>query len=187
MAERHDSKETEHKVVTRPESGRPAARRDTRPGSPFGFMRRFMDDMDRLFDDFGFGGLMPRIELSGEAAWSPTVEVFERGGELCVRADLPGLTKNDVEVEIEGGVLHIRGERRREHGEERRGVYRTERSYGTFYRALPLPEGTDPERARATFKDGVLEVTVPVPARAARGRRIEIGETDATSTRTKSA
>ena len=186
MAEKaRESKELEHEkaVARREPAWSPAQmRREGRPGSPFGLMRRFMDEMDHLFDDFGFGSLMPRIELlpraweEGEGAWSPDVEIVERGGQLCVRADLPGFSKDDVEVEIEGGALHIRGERRQEHEERKRGVYRTERSYGTFYRAIPLPEGVDPDKAAATFKNGVLEVTLPLPERAARGRRIDIRE-----------
>jgi HSP20 family protein len=149
--------------------------------NPFTFMRRFIEDIDRLFEGFGVGpGLRPRIDLGrasreGGETWVPAVEVFERDGQLVVRADVPGLTKDQIKLEVEEGQLIICGERRQEHEERRGGFYRSERSYGSFYRAIPLPEGTNPEQAKATFKDGVLEITVPAPRRPA-GRRIEIQE-----------
>jgi HSP20 family protein len=176
--------------------------RETRPGfassNPFTLMRRFIDDMDRLFEGFagpGAMGLLPRIDV-GEGAegregmWVPPVEVMEREGQLVVRADMPGLSKDQIHVDVEEGQLVISGERRREHEERRGGLYRSERSYGTFYRAIPLPEGIDPAQAKAIFKDGVLEVTMPAPQRSS-GRRIEIQEgTETASARkaeTKSA
>jgi len=155
-------------------------------GSPFAFMRRFGEEMDRLFEDFGFGGgfLTPSFgrELSrlGEASqfnWSPQVEVIERGGQLIVRADLPGLTKDDINVDVTDDALIIRGERKSEREENEEGYYRTERSYGSFYRSVPLPEGVKAENANATFRNGVLEIMLPAPERAEqRSRRLEIRE-----------
>jgi HSP20 family protein len=96
---------------------------------------------------------------------------------LIVRAELPGLNKDDVHVDINDDVLTIQGERKQEHEEEREGVYRTERQYGSFYRAIPLPEGTIADSAKATFKNGVLEITLQAPPReVSRGRRLEIKE-----------
>ena len=138
--------------------------------------QRWNDEMDRLFEDFGFG----RNVFSGRqsvGAWAPQIEVFQRGNDLVVRADLPGLRKEDVQVEINDDVLTIQGERKQEHEEEREGVYRNERSYGSFYRAVPLPEGTIADSAKATFKDGVLEIVLQAPPReVSRGRRLEIKE-----------
>jgi HSP20 family protein len=92
-----------------------------------------------------------------------------------VRADLPGLEKNDVKVDIADDVLTIQGERKQEHEEEHEGWYRSERSYGSFYRAVPLPEGTIADSAKANFKNGVLEVTLQAPPKeVSRGRRLEI-------------
>jgi HSP20 family protein len=152
--------------------------------SPFSFMRRFSEEMDRLFDDFGFGGdlFAPAFgrELTrfGEAGqWSPQVEVFERGGQLVVRADLPGMTKDDINVEVADDAIVIRGERRSEREENEEGYYRSERSYGSFYRRIPLPEGVNAENANATFRNGMLEITMPAPQRAEQRRRqLEIRE-----------
>ena len=154
-------------------------------GNPFRLLDRFSDQMDRLFDDFGFGRswLGPRFNRSGRPwqgemdAWSPEIEVFHRNNELVVRADLPGMTKDNVKVDVTDDSLTIQGERKREHEEEREGVYRSERSYGSFYRVIPLPEGTIADQAKATFKDGVLEVVMPAPPeQVRRGRRLDIAE-----------
>jgi HSP20 family protein len=157
-------------------------------GNPFSLMRSLVDDMDRFFDDFlGFGspsryrspwtgtGLQ---STSGTASlWHPQIEVSERGGNLVVCADLPGMRKEDVHLEIHDDHLVLEGERRQENEENQGGVYRSERSYGRFYRTIPLPDGVNPEQARASFRDGVLEVTVPLPDRERRqGRQIEIQE-----------
>ena len=144
--------------------------------SPFSsIFQRWNDEMDRFFSDFGVG----RNRLAGAqgALWSPQVEVFQRGNELIVRAELPGLNKDDVKVEINDNVLTIQGERKQEHEEEREGWYRNERSYGSFYRAIPLPEGTISDSAKASFKNGVLEITLQAPPQeVSRGRRLEIKE-----------
>jgi len=150
------------------------------PASPFAAMRRWSEDMDRLFQDFGFGrigfGLSPWRNIAeigrqigprrgGRSDWEPQVEVFRRGDNVVVRADLPGLKKEDVNVEVEDDVLTISGERNEEHEEKREGFYRSERSYGEFYRAIPLPEGVNSDQCEASFKDGVLEVTLRAPKR----------------------
>jgi HSP20 family protein len=147
-------------------------------GSPWNMMQRFTEEMDRMFDDFGFGrraALGPRT--AGAELWAPQVDVFQRNHELVVTADLPGLKKDDVKVDVTDDAITIQGERRAEHEEERAGVYRSERSYGSFYRVVPLPEGAMTDQAKATFKNGVLEITMPAPPeQVTRGRRIEISE-----------
>ena len=154
-------------------------REPMRLGSPFSMLERFADEMGRIFDDFGLGrtSLASRMgrgflrsprESSSDWSWAPDVEVFHRNDELVVRADLPGLKKDD-----DG----IRGERKREHEEEREGLYHSERSYGSFYRLIPLPDGAVTDQAKAKFKDGVLEITMPAPPEhVRRGRRLEITE-----------
>lgn len=132
--------------------------------NPFGLLRRFTGDMERFFDEFATGRLMPgESRLSREARWIPNVDAFEKNGSLIVRADLPGVTKDAVNVEVVEGLLTIKGERNKEFEEEKEGVYRHERAYGSFYRAFPLPEGVRSEEVKATFSNGVLEVTVPLP------------------------
>jgi HSP20 family protein len=158
--------------------------------SPFTLIRRFSEEMDRMFEDFGFGGNLSAPQAGGggleqrggfgQGFFAPQVEVFEREGQLVVRADLPGVTKDDVRVEVTDEGLLLEGERRYEHQENRGGVYRSERSYGTFRRLIPLPEGVNPEDAHAQFQNGVLEITMQAPRRQSRGRQIEIqGESGA--------
>src|SRR5207245_1908644 len=108
--------------------------------------------------------------------WSPPVEVFEREGNLVVHAELPGLNKDDVKVEITDDGIVIQGERKHEHEENREGFYRSERSYGSFYRFIPLGEEVKAEEARANFNNGILEVTIPMPTAQQRRRQIPIGE-----------
>jgi len=147
-------------------------------------MRRFSDEMDRFMDrmltDSGLGQdwLTPRFrrELGvSPTAWVPPVEIFERDNQLVVRADLPGLRKEDVNIDVADGCLYIQGERRQEHEEKEEGYYRSERGYGSFSRCIALPEGAKAEEAKATFQDGMLEVTMPAPPRPeSQHRRIEI-------------
>lgn len=160
------------------------------PGSPFEFMRRFAEEMDHLFEDFGlgFGWRLPRALTRGRellrrevglipAAWSPRVDILQKDGNLLVRADLPGLTKEDIKVEVTDDTLTIQGERKQEKKEEREGYSYSECSYGSFYRAIPLPEGVDASKATAEFRNGVLEVTVPAPSRPEpKARRLEVRE-----------
>lgn len=143
--------------------------------SPLAFVRRFGEEMDRLFRDFGIGGLTPGWDEFGRAAWSPQIEIFERDGKLTVRADLPGVKKEDLKVEVKEGMLTIQGERRKEFKEDREGYYRSERSYGKFFRSIPLPEGVKPDDVKASFKDAMLEVNMPAPkTKKGEGKRIEI-------------
>ena len=145
--------------------------------SPFAFMQRFMRDMDSLFGDFGFGesSLPSRWSTGGANVWQPQIDVTTRDGQLLVHADLPGLKQEDVKVSVHDGVLSISGERQDKHEESRGGVYRRERSYGSFSRQIALPEGLDPESIKASFEGGVLEVTMPMPKETSpQGRSIPI-------------
>lgn len=146
-------------------------RRQNPPRHEPTLMDRFANEIERLFEDFGLGRVWGEI---GRAEWTPQIEVFERGGQFIVRADLPGMTSNDVKVEVTDTALIIQGERKEEHKEEREGWYRSERSYGSFFRSVPLPEGINANEAKASFREGVLEITMPAPKREERRRRIEI-------------
>ena len=150
---------------------------------PFGMMRRFTKDMERLFNDFEdfrfsnfFKDFAPfRMEFD-TAKWVPQIEVLHNNGQLLVRADLPGLTKEDVKVEVTDDLLTLSGERKEEKEEKREGFYRSERSYGSLYREIPLPEGAKTEDATATFRNGVLEITMQVPKVETSTRTLEIKE-----------
>lgn len=166
------------------------ARRDSAL-DPWHMFERFADGIDRLFEDVGLGRgrVSPRRasrQSWGSAGdlemWAPVVDVFHRGSDLVVHAELPGMQKEDIRVDVTDDGLTIQGERKREQTDEREGVYRSERSYGSFFRMVPLPEGAMADQARATFNNGVLEITMPAPPdQVRRGRRVEI--TDGTSAR----
>jgi HSP20 family protein len=137
--------------------------------------RRRANEMDRWFHDAGRGG---SNATSGRFQnWTPDIETFQRGDQFVVRADLPGMKRDEITVQVADDSLTIEGERRSEHEEQRQGVYRSERRYGTFCRMIPLPEGTLVDSAKATFQDGVLEIVVQAPPKeVARGRRLEISD-----------
>ena len=147
-----------------------------RVGEPFGLLRRMTSELDRVFDEpffasFGF----PRAFSAEAPMWTPDIDVFEKDNKLVTRIDLPGLKKEDVKVEVNDGYLTISGERKTEKEEKKENEYRCERAYGTFYRAVPLPPGVKFEDVKATFTDGVLEVAVPIPAKAEpAARRVEV-------------
>jgi len=123
--------------------------------NPFALMKRFTEEMDQAF------GHTPAA--ANGAAWCPVIEVKEKEGKLLVTAELPGLKKEDVKVHVDGDSLVVEGERKQEKEEKREGYYHSERSYGKFYRSIPLPEGAKTDQTAAQFNNGVLEVTVPIP------------------------
>jgi HSP20 family protein len=105
--------------------------------------------------------------------WIPAMDLVETDGAFVLKADLPGLSESDVNIEVEENVLTISGERKSEHQDRKAGYYRVERSYGSFRRSLTLPEGVEAEAVKATFANGVLEVTVPKPVQQA-PRKVQI-------------
>jgi HSP20 family protein len=148
-------------------------------GNPFDMLRRLDEDVDRLFQQIWGGGrsLMRGRGSDAPSMWMPQVEVREEGGKLHVYADLPGLRKEDVKLSVEGDQLVLQGERQssREEGQQGGSFYHSERSYGSFYRSIPLPEGVDSQTAQASFKDGVLQVTFEAPRRPQQqSRQIDI-------------
>jgi HSP20 family protein len=153
--------------------------------NPFELMDRMADEMDRVFESFTRAAGFPRpfssrpfgLARGREGAWWPRVESGQQGDRFFVRADLPGVKKDDIDVQLTDDSITIHGERKAEHDEEREGVWRSEREYGEFYRTIPLPDGVIAESANASFRDGVLEITMQAaPAEANRGRRLEIHE-----------
>ena len=166
---------------------RRAARSGDIGRDPFAMMHALHREMDRLFENFGFGGSLFRSPLLSRDLdrsfgdlerniWSPQVEIYERDGKLHVSADLPGLNKDDVRVELLDNQLTIEGERRSEQRDERSGW--NERSYGSFFRSIPLPEGVNSDTASASFGNGVLNITFDAPKGKERlGKQIPISET----------
>ena len=119
----------------------------------------------------------PAVDIASPDApvWAPKVDVVTKDNKLVTRVDLPGMKKDDVLVEVEDGFLTLSGERKKETKEEKDNVYREEREYGSFCRTVPLPKGVKADDVNATFNNGVLEVTVPLPpATAPNGKKIAI-------------
>ena len=127
----------------------------------------FSREVDRLFDAF-FGA-----DREHGRRWVPPVDLVEAEDHFLLKADLPGLSEEDVSVEVQDGALTISGERSAEHETSERGWYRIERSFGSFHRSLTLPDGVDPEGISAKFDRGVLEVRIPKPEER-KPRRVEI-------------
>ncbi len=122
-------------------------------------------------------GQSPIVLIRAETnleAWVPAVDVQLCNGTLVVWAELPGLKREDVKVEVNDGVLAIKGERKREHKEDHEGYHRWERSYGRFYWSIRLPKGAKTDQLRAEMKDGVLKVTVPVPETIKNSRHVSV-------------
>jgi HSP20 family protein len=136
--------------------------------NPFSMMRRFSDDIDRMFTGWG------RTGAQENGGWAPPIEVHEKDGTLTVSAELPGLDKDNVKVEVTDNALVIQGERKREWEHAEQGVHRSERFYGSFYRAIPLPDGASAENAKAEFRNGILEIRVPVAQSKQKNRQIPI-------------
>jgi HSP20 family protein len=128
-------------------------------------------DFDRLFST-----LFDRNQAAQR--WVPAMDLVEHDDHFVLRADLPGLTEDDVNIELNDGSLVVSGARKAEHEQSERGFYRLERAYGTFSRTITLPDGIDGEQVKASFKNGVLEVLIPKPEQR-KPRRIPIGDASA--------
>ena len=139
---------------------------------PFRELASLQSEMNRLFNsafDVPTGG-----NGGTDRRWMPAMDLLETDDQFVLRADLPGMSEDDVKIEVEDGTLTISGERKAEHETKQEGYYRVERAYGTFSRSLTLPRGVDPAAVTANFDRGVLEVRIPKPEER-KPRRIEIG------------
>jgi HSP20 family protein len=143
-------------------------------------LNTIQSEMNRLFNTLfdsphpGNGAASPALRR-----WIPAMDLVETADDFVLRADLPGLTEQDVNIELEDNVLTVSGERKAEHEESKEGYYRVERSSGTFSRSLTLPEGVDPEAVKASFEHGVLEVRIPKPEQR-KPRKVAISVGNAT-------
>jgi HSP20 family protein len=142
--------------------------------SPFRGFWDMQSEMNRLFDQM-FGGLARRPGTQTLVTeWAPAIDVVTKNGDLVIRAELPGLKQEDVDITLHDNVLTISGERKAEQEEERGGYHIRERRYGSFSRSLTLPQGTDESKIRAHYEDGVLEVTVEGAGAVQEPKRIQI-------------
>ena len=133
---------------------------------PFNLLRQMTSELDRMFDEPWTLFRWPAVAVASpeSPAWAPKVDVVTKDNTLVTRIDLPGMKKEDVLVQVEDGYLTLSGERQKELKEEKDNIYREEREYGSFCRSVPLPKGVKADDVKATFNNGVLEVTVPLPA-----------------------
>jgi HSP20 family protein len=151
-----------------------------RASTPLGLLRQMTTELDRMFED-PWTVRWPALQLENKAAWSPRLDVFEKDNRLITKVDLPGVKKEDVSVEVADGQLTLIGERKIESENQNDNFYRAECEYGSFCRSVPLPPGVKVEDIKATFTDGVLEVSMPLPAKN-NGRKIPIQEPAPTAT-----
>jgi HSP20 family protein len=164
------------------------------PPSPWELMGRMGEELTQLFESIGGTG-MPgasrgqavagpgtrgrgagqggAMGTMGDVLLIPQIEVEQRDNAIVVRADLPGMNADEIDVTIEDGMLVISGERQDVRRDEREGIVRSEVSYGTFYRTIPLPDGADENNIAAVVRNGVLEVVVPV-SESQTGRRVQV-------------
>ena len=126
---------------------------------PFRDLSLIQDRMNRLFEDTGRGWRSD--EPAATTTWSPAVDIFETEGEIVVKAELPGMERKDITLNLEKNILTLRGERRFEKETKDDNYHRIERSYGTFSRAFSIPATVDEENIRADYKDGVLKIVLP--------------------------
>jgi HSP20 family protein len=150
---------------------------------PFDALRRFADRLDRwpLAPFWGPPAETAARRRGLAGIWTPQIETFQRGDQFIVRADLPGLTKDDISVELEDDAIVITGERSSDEQHEDDGFFTSERSYGRFCRVVPLPDGAIADSVKASFQNGVLEVTLQAPPHETRhGRRVEVTSGDRT-------
>lgn len=127
---------------------------------PFYGFGDLQKEINQLFD-WPLAKLSERDFGLAESFWSPAIDVSDEKDHLVVKADLPGLTKDEINVSIDQNTLILKGEKKQERREEKKGYVRSERFYGSFYRAIPLPAAVDETKIKAVYQNGVLELTLP--------------------------
>lgn len=118
------------------------------------------EDMNRLFDSF-FSGLPEQRRGLLEGEWAPSIDIAETDEDIVVTAELPGVKQEEVDITIADGVLTLKGEKKEEKEVKEKNYHRIERTYGSFQRSISLPTGTEAGKAKATYKDGILRITIP--------------------------
>ena len=150
------------------------------PRRPF----RELEEWERSFDDL-LGRPLWRLPVD-EKGWMPAVDVFEKADKFVVKAELPGMKEDDIDVSVVGDTLSIRGEKKTETEIKEEDYYRCERSYGSFYRSIPLPSNVDADKIEASFEGGVLEVALPKSAKV-KPKKIAVSAKKATKSTKKKA
>ncbi len=135
-------------------------RRNISSLSPFSFIEDLQADLDSFFGN-SLISYSPSNQGTLTSNWLPSTDIHDLGNQLLVKTDLPGIDKKDLDVSVEGNTLFIRGEKKHEEATKDFGHIRSERFFGSFERALPLTEDIDASKIDASYKDGVLTVTVP--------------------------
>lgn len=127
--------------------------------NPFREFEVLQDEMNKLFN-FSLGRYNEKDGGTLEAAWTPAIDVLDGKNNIRILAEIPGLNKEDIQVSVDGDILTIHGEKKKEEEKKEEGYVRTERTYGAFYRAMTLPKGIDTASVKANYKNGVLELTL---------------------------
>ncbi len=142
-----------------------------RPTGLVGDLARWGETLDRFF-----GEVAPTDDqfLTGRG-WAPAVDIYEEENAIVIKAEVPGLTKDEVTVEVHEGALSVKGEKKEEKEEKTKHFHRAERRYGAFQRSFQLPDTVDHEAIKASFRNGVLEITLPkIEKKVPEARKIEV-------------
>jgi HSP20 family protein len=145
--------------------------REVTPWRPFSELSNIEREAERMFGDFfrrPFLGMTWPDRFREVGIREPAIEVYEEKDDMVIKAEVPGMKKEDLEINLSGNMLTIKGEKKQEEEVKKKGYYYSERSYGSFLRTIDLPKEVQTEKARANFKDGVLEVRLPKTEEAKR-------------------
>ena len=129
------------------------------PWKPFRELERMRREMDRLWDSFFEGRASRKVEEVAE--WSPTLDVSETKNDLVVKAEIPGIDPKDIDISLANEMLTIKGEKKQEKEEKEENYHLVERSYGSFARTIRLPREVQSDKISASYKNGILKVTLP--------------------------
>jgi len=139
---------------------------------PFREMSSLQERMNRLFSDFRYRAPVGEEEIT-QGAWVPPVDIYETSDSIVLEAELPGLTKDNIVVEVKNNTLTLKGDKKFEREVKEENYHRVERSYGSFQRAFTLPSTVQQDRVKAKFRDGILEITIP-KAEEAKPKQIKV-------------
>ena len=129
--------------------------------NPMRDMLSFNNRADRIFNDFFYPSR--GMQMSKDSSWNPRVDIYEDEDAIVLKAELPGVEKDNIVVDVEGRVLTLKGERSSDNEVKEESYYRRERTFGSFERRFNLPDNVDPEKITADYKDGILKLGIPKP------------------------